>query len=176
MSEWIIISVIVVSFFAVLSMSAAGLSLAPWVPTKKKDLERVLEACRINPSETFMEIGCGNGRVSLFVHDRTRARVIGIERAWPLAAVCFMRKWLGKKSRFEVRWQDALKADLSQADVVFTFGMPTKLKEKLAQTISQLCKPGTRVVSYVFPIEPWKPDAIYKPTPDDLPIYTYTLS
>ncbi len=167
--------ILVIVFLILLSLGIAGHSLAPWVPARAKDLSRIHKLIDAQPGEKVYEIGCGNGRVSLYMHDNSEADIIGIERAWPLALVSQIRKKMGKKDRFTVRHESCFKSDLSDADVVYTFGMPAQMKNKLAQKLIESCKSGTRIVSYVFKIDPWEPDVIDKPTKEDVPVYRYII-
>ncbi len=175
MSAWIPFILTVVAFLILLSMGIAGYSLAPWVPARKKDLERIHKMINAGPDDTVYEIGCGNGRVSLYVHDNSDAKVVGIERAWPMALISQIRKKIGKKDRFEVRHESCFDSDYSDANIIYIFGMPGPMKKRLAKKLEESCNPGTRVVSYVFPIDPWEPTQLDKPSQDRVSIYEYTL-
>lgn len=56
------------------------LSLAPFVPTKTRDLERVARILDLQPGETFLEIGSGTAKVSLFLAKKfPESKIEGIE-------------------------------------------------------------------------------------------------
>jgi tRNA G46 methylase TrmB len=57
----------IIFFFIALSFAYTGLSLAPWVPTKKTDLERINQIAQLKKGEKFLEIGCGDAKVCHFI-------------------------------------------------------------------------------------------------------------
>ena len=50
-----------------------------------------------------------------------------------------------------------------------------QLKAKLKYKLEKELKPGTRVISYAFPIEGWQPKLISKPKPTEVTIYLYKI-
>lgn len=68
--------VMILVLVALVSFAIAGKSMAPWVPTRSKDIQRLLELLHMSPGEKFLEIGSGDGRVSLAVaRTFTRAHI-----------------------------------------------------------------------------------------------------
>ena len=65
--------------------------------------------------------------------------------------------------------------NLSEADVIFTYGMPHSLKHKLKQKLEKELKKGTKVISYTFKIAGWKPVVESKPSKDQIGIYVYEI-
>lgn len=175
MNAWVWYILVGFMMMVFLPMAIAGFSFAPWVPSKKKDLARIATIINLQPHETLYEIGCGNGRVSLYVHDHSLGNVVGIERAWPLVVWCLLRKWLGRKKRFVVKHENAFFSDYSEAQTIFIFGMPKPVNDVLSKILKKSCASGTRVISYVFAIDAWTPISVDKPSLDDLAIYTYLL-
>ena len=55
------------SFVLLGSMAYAALSGAPWVPTWKGDIDRAKRLLDLKSGETFIELGCGDGRVTIGV-------------------------------------------------------------------------------------------------------------
>ena len=68
------------------------------------------------------------------------------------------------------------KLNLKNADVVFVFGMPKTLAKKFKEKVERECKPGARIISYVFPVEGWTPVVKDRPTDKDMTIYLYQRS
>src|SRR5436190_906790 len=74
--------------FLFYSFCRPGLSLAPWVPTRKRDLERILRLAALKSGETFYELGCGDARVARYVaRQRPDVHVVGIEMSPILYAI-----------------------------------------------------------------------------------------
>lgn len=156
-----------------LSIGFAGLSMAIWVPSRKKDLIRIIEVAKIKDDEVFYELGCGNGRVAFFVAKNTKAKVVGIELAWPLYAFCKIKNYFLQLPNLEFKKQDLFEANLSNANLVYIFGMPDKIKDKLRPKLEKELKLGTRIISYAFSFAGWEPIEKNKPDEKSIAIYLY---
>lgn len=163
-------------FLFLLPFGIAAQSLAPWVPTKKKDLSRILELANLKESDVFYEIGSGNGRVMLYVRDNSDVgKVVGIECVLTLVLISRLQLFFKKRKNTEVRHENCFECDFGDATHVFVFGMPDKINSKLCKKIKDTCKPGTFVISHVFAFNDLRLVKISKPTENDLPIYLYQL-
>lgn len=165
------ILLIVVSI-VILSVALAGLSFAPWVPAWKKDLPRIFKLAELKPGQIFYDLGCGNGQVVLSANKNFKAKAIGLEISLPMYLVCKIRQLFNWNRNLIFKLKNLYKEDLSQADVVYFFGMPDKV-EKLRAKLEKELKPGSRVISYVFPVVGWQEIAKDKPNPKDIAIYLY---
>lgn len=142
------------------SMAYAAYSAAPWVPTRKKDIERFFELAKLQPGESLYELGCGDARLVVRASKRFGVKGVGIELSILHAAVSWIRARL-LRSGVKILFGDMFKADLTKADIVYFFLMPDandKIKVKLEKDLHS----GSRVVSYVWPISGWEPDEICK--------------
>ncbi len=155
----------------------AGVSFAPWVPTRARDMGRVRDIVDLRPGEKLYELGSGEGRITLDIAKHTPdARCTGIEFfpfLWLWSRIEKYRRGTGN-ARF--LWGDFFRYDLSDADVVFFFGMPDKLRKNsaLLTKLAREC-PDARVVSYAFAIEDWTPETVDRPDENSLPIYRYRI-
>lgn len=162
---------VIVAILLFLAIGIGGLSLAPWVPTRRRDIGRVMRIAGLTPGQTFYDLGCGDGRVAAAA-GRQSARAIGLEMSVMMYLVCLARKALG--SRAEYRLANAMTTDLSDADVVYVYGLFSTLKDMLKPKLERELKPGAKVISYAFRIEGWTPAVIDRPgRARDLPIYLY---
>lgn len=153
----------------------AGKSLAPWVPCRSRDVKRVIEMANLKPGEVFYELGCGDGRVVTAVNKRYGVKSIGLELAILLFIAAKIRQFFNWDKNLQIKYKNLFKEDLSKADVVYVFGMPFSLKDKLRGKLEKELKPGARVISYVFPIMDWEPMKVDKPSEKDLSIYLYKI-
>jgi SAM-dependent methyltransferase len=167
----LIIIIIVVVFLS--SFAFAGLSLIIWLPTKSKDLNRILNLAQLKPEELFYDLGCGDGKVVMYLGKRTQAKVIGLELAWPLYLACKTKQLLAQQKNINFKLQNLFTTNLAKADVIYIFGIPEKLKDRLRPKFEQELQPGSRVISYAFKIAGWQPTLINRPIPTDVPIYFY---
>ena len=157
-----------------ISVGIAAVSFAPWVPMRRKDVARVVRLANLKRGEVFYDLGCGDGRTVFAVAKQTEAVAIGIELAFPLYLFCLIRKWL-TRSRAQFMWRNLFKVSMAKADVIYVFGMPKTLAKKFKDKVERECKPGTRILSYVFMVEGWTPVNKDRPTDKDSSIYTYVI-
>jgi SAM-dependent methyltransferase len=154
----------------------AFLSLAPWVPMRKKDLPRAARLANIRPGETFFDLGAGDGRL-VFHMAKTHpgSLAIGIELFWPAWLFAWLKNRLYGPANARFVWGDALAYGLGQADAVFLFAMPGSLTERLAAKLRSELRPGSRVITYTFAFPGWTPVSVDKPAENDLAIYLYYI-
>ncbi len=145
---WLMVTV---GMILLASAAYAGIRGAPWVPTRRADVDRLIGLCHLKPGQTFYELGCGDARVCCEVAKRTGARAVGVELSLLLYLAARLRVWLGGHQRVRIFFGDARKADLSQAQVIYLFLMP-KVNALLAPTLAHEVEGGAMVVSYVWPI------------------------
>jgi hypothetical protein len=153
----------------------ASLSLAPWVPTRKKDLMRISSLAEIGQNDTFYDLGCGNGRTVFYINKKHGIKSIGVELAFPFYLVCIIRNFFYNNKNAKFKYNSLFKENLSDATVVYIFGLKDSMKEKLKNKLTNELKKGARVITYSFPIEGWVPAEINRPTSVDLPIYLYKI-
>lgn len=157
-----------------ISFAYAGLSMAPWVPSRKRDLERIFRLANMRPEEIFYDLGSGNGQL-IFHAGRLGYRAIGLEINWPLFLYSKIKQKIIRATNVEIKFQNLFKKNLSAADVVFIFGMPRVARQLQNKLLTEL-KPGARVISYTFAFPDWQPDMVSKPTKKDVTIYLYKKS
>jgi SAM-dependent methyltransferase len=165
--------IILLLFISLISVAVASFSLIVWVPTRKRDLPRLLALASLQQDESFIDLGCGTGTVSHFIASKTKAAVTGIELALPFYFWCKLRQAASRLKNLHYLWGSLFALDLGTFDVIYVFGIPDKLKDKLKPKLERELKPGARVISYAFAIEGWTPSRISKPDPGNVSIYVY---
>lgn len=141
------------------SLAYAASAGAPWVPTWKKDMRRLQILFALKPGEKFIELGCGNGRVCRYIASESGAQIDGMELSliqWFVATL----QSLGKKN-VRILFGNIFRRDLSAYSSVYLFLLP-ETYEKIRPKLEKELAPGTKVVSYVWPIEGWEPVNIDK--------------
>ncbi len=152
------------------SFFRAQTSLAPWLPTRRRDLERISQLAALGPGKTFYELGCGTAAVAAFVARRNpEARVVGIELAFPLYLLACARRLLGGTKNLRIEYGNALVKDYADADVIYIFGLPETVSGRLKEKLERELRPGARFISYVFEVKDWQGEAsrLDKPTPEE---------
>jgi len=166
--SWVVLGILLAGL---IPLAIAGISFAPWVPTWRADVDRALQLAALKPGEVFYDLGCGDGK-AVFAAAKLGAHATGIEIAWPLYLFCQIKKLLFSSSaRFKLG--NLFHLDISDADVIYIFGMPKTIQQKLRDKLERELKPGTRVVSYAFPIHGWEAITKDKPTPKQMSLYLY---
>ena len=145
---------------------------APWVPTSRQVICRMLEMADLRPGEVVYDLGCGDGRVLIAAARRFGARAVGVEvdlsrYLWSLLAVSLR----GLRRQVKVIRGDLFAVDLREADVVFTF-LLQDTNERLKDKLRRELRPGTRIVSNIFTFSGFPLMA----TDEDLHLYLYRMA
>lgn len=166
----------IVIWLILLTLAITALSLAPWVPTRKKDLPRILNLAGLQAGDIFYDLGCGDGRVAFYISENSPAKAIGIELAIPFFVFCRLKSYFLKTPRLEFKLKSIYNENLNNAKVVYLFAANSqKLNEKLVHKLLTELPDGAKIISYAFPILSLKASQIDKPKNDDVAIYLYDV-
>lgn len=155
--NYILIGEVVLAVLILIPMFRAGLSLAPYCPVPKVDLERINRLARLENGQTFYEIGCGDGRVCHYLAQQNPGVwVIAIEMAWPLFLWARMRQFFSPVSNLTIKLGDALREDLSSVDVVYFFMLSRTINSIIKPKLERELKKGSCVMSYECVMNNWK--------------------
>ncbi|MSU76378.1 SAM-dependent methyltransferase [Patescibacteria group bacterium] len=123
----------------------------PYVPSKDEAIKEMLDLAGVKKGERVAELGSGDGRLAI-APAKQGALVDGFEinpiLVW--TARKNARK-AGVSTHVTFTRKNFWRVDLSPYAVVTTFGIP-HVMERLGRKLKRESKPGTRVVSNVFPI------------------------
>jgi len=151
-------------FLLAVTFAWAGYKAAPWVPTRKCDVERFLRLADIKPTERMYDLGCGDGRLT-GVASKAGAGAVGFEISLFPYFIAKIRGLFLKRNhgagKYTIKFHDFWKADLSDADIVHFFLMP-KIYPKLKKKFEKELKKGCKVIAYVWPIDGWTPSEVSK--------------
>lgn len=126
--------------------------MAPWVPTRKRDIERLLKILEIKKWSHFLEIWCGDARVSRAVADHfPDAQIHGIELAFPMYIIAKLRNMFWPQN-LDIKLANAFKQDFWNYDVIYVYGMPDKMGAKIIPKFLSEAKQWAKLYSYVFSI------------------------
>jgi len=128
------------------------------MPSPQLVVERMLDAARLKPGETVYDLGSGDGRIVITAAQKFKAYAVGVEISEILCQSATKKvNALGLTSQVKIIHDNALKVDLSPADVV-TLYLLTSSNARLRPNLEKYLKPGARVVSVNFGIPGWKAD------------------
>jgi SAM-dependent methyltransferase len=148
---------------------------APFVGTEPKIVQRMLDIADLKKAEVLYDLGSGDGRIVVSAALRG-AKAVGIELD-PLKVLysrLFIKIMKLTKTASIIR-KNLFEADLKEANVVTLF-LLHDTNQKLKSKLKKELKPGSRVVSYSFTLEGWKPEKTYL-NADSIygPIYLYKI-
>lgn len=132
----------------------------PYVPTQKKVIEKIFREVALRKGETFIDLGCGDGRMLIEAEKNKKVNAIGYEIAPLIYLFALVRKIISR-SKAKILFKNFFKENLNNADVIFCYLMPAELK-KLSKKIKKECKKGTRIISNTFKIHGLTPKRVIK--------------
>lgn len=121
----------------------------PYLPTMRKQTDVALEMLHLQPGETLLELGSGDGRVMLAAAKRG-LKVVGIELNPILVLFSIFITWRYRK-QVRVIWGTYWGKPWPRADAIFTFMLP-KYMGRLDQRIELWHPKPVRLASFAFTI------------------------
>ena len=152
-------------------------TLAPAYPSPQTVVERMLALADVRQGDVVYDLGCGDGRIVITAATKFAAHAVGVEIRRDIYESTLARvASLGLSDKVRIVHGDALKTDLTSADVV-TLYLLTSSNERLRPVLEAQLKPGARVVSHDFEIRGWKPSQTEKVLVEGRPhmIYAYVM-
>lgn len=135
------------------SRSYSSLHGAPYVPTNRKDIQRILEAAKLTHKTTFLEPGCGDGRVVIQAVKTFGVKGTGIDINPLLIRSARQKSFSLANCTFKTgNIQDI---DYSPFNVVYLYLLP-ELIESMRTKMELELEPSSLVISHWFVIPAWK--------------------
>lgn len=142
--------------FLIIDISNFVFRKIPPLPTSRRTVQSILKILGKRKKGTFVDLGCGRGRVLIAVKKKyPEMEVIGYEN-W--LSHFFSAKLLTFLFRVKVKifFKDLFSANLKETDIVFCYLYPDfmiTLEKKLRNDL----KKGTLVIVSTFPFPEWQP-------------------
>ena len=147
--------------------------IVPFVPTPQEVVEGMLEVAQVKKGDVVYDLGSGDGRIVITAAKKHGAQAVGFEIDPELIKKSreSIRKE-GLEKLAEIREQDILTVDLSRANVLTMYLLPS-VNLKLRPKILSEMAPGSRVVSHAFNMGDWQPDKVVQI--DGREVYYWTI-
>lgn len=134
--------------------------LAPYVPSPREVVDRMLQLAAVSKGDVVYDLGCGDGRIPITAAKVYGARGVGVDiDPQRIAEANANAKKAGVSQLVSFRLQDAMATDLTDATVV-TLYLLSSSNLKLRPILTRQLKPGARIVSHAFSMGDWKPDKV----------------
>jgi SAM-dependent methyltransferase len=166
-------ALVVISFAAAQNGRPTHAPDVPYVRSPNVVVDAMLKLAGVKKSDNVYDLGCGDGRIVIAAAKDYGAHGMGVDINPELvqeARENARKAHVEALVKFEVN--DLFDADIHNATVVTLYLLPNvnlRLRPKLLQDL----KPGTRVVSYSWNMDDWKPDK--EETVDGRAIYLWTI-
>jgi len=139
-------------FFWIIPFSLKG---AIFDPSRKKDVEKMLELAEIKGEEISADLGSGDGRVVIaFARKGIQAHGFEINPLLVIISKINIRR-AGLKGKAFIHWKNFWKADLSKFDIITVFQVDFAMNE-LENKLKKELKPETKVISNQWTFPNWK--------------------
>lgn len=163
-------------------LSYSFLKGAPYVPTQAAELDDIFSEAETlfkkyskRAPETMLELGCGDGRVSLYAALHKNITATGVDINPYLIMQARILAWLSNTKKVTFHRQDIRDISFTSYDIIYIFLLPA-LTKQVQNKIREKAKPGVLVISHGFKIEDW--DRFLKHTREGrkFKTYYYTLT
>ena len=138
-------------------MTETGLDV-PFVPTPRPIVRRMLSLAETKPGDRLVDLGAGDGRIVIAAANEFGAKALGVE-LHPDRYAIIRNSVPSLKPNLEVLRQNFFKTDLSNADVVTMYLLPS-VNEALRKKLERELHSGARVVTHDFSIPDWTPSRV----------------
>ena len=149
-----IIIVIVIFVFLFIISLLTNLLLAPVIRTPKKVIQEILQIMNLSKEDTFVDFGCGDGRLVLSAYEQAKCKCIGYDISPIMLMLAktarVIRYPLSKDIIFDA--QDIFQADISKVTKIYCF-LDEKSMNILNEKLSNFVKGGGEVYSYMYDIK-----------------------
>ncbi len=170
---YLLIIFFIILLVILLTMFNATFKAAPWVPSGKKNIEKILELAEIKKGDVVYDLGSGDARWLIALAKKTEAsKIIGYEISFLPYFISRIKLLFMRKNNIKILFKDFFKADFSKANVILCFLTPMAMK-KLEPKLKSELKPKTKFISYAFRLPNTEFTKKSKVTEKSLPIYLY---
>ncbi len=165
----------VIGLVIVFSAAAAGISAAPWLPTRKRERHHLAKNLEFKKNDVVIDLGCGTGTMLFeLAKHHPETILIGYDISLLPLGIGLLKKLFSPKKYRNVylRFGNLFKQDISSATHIFIFLLAKsypRLKEKFAKELAD----KTLVIIEAWPMPNMEPLRILKEE-GSLPVYIYS--
>ena len=143
---------VALSLFATATAALAQVNAGPYVPTPMVILDEMLKVAQVKQGEYLIDLGSGDGRLVIEAARRYGAQGHGIDIEENLVQLATDNaRAAGVSDRVRFIAGDLFQADLSKADIITVYLLPSIMDRLVPKLLKEL-KPGARIVSHDYPL------------------------
>jgi SAM-dependent methyltransferase len=145
--------------------------VSPFAATPDTVVTAMLKMAGVTSRDLVVDLGSGDGRLVIAAAKEFGARGLGVdidEKLVNYAQRKAVEAGVAERAKFELR--DLFKTDLSSADVVTIYLLPT-IMDRVAAKLAAELKPGARVVTHDYQLPGWRLERVHTmdaPEKDDV--------
>lgn len=126
---------------------------SPWWRTNKKVARVMIKLAEISSKDIIYDLGCGDGTLLITAAKLMGTKGVGVDIDPSRVFIAKLRVLFNKlNQQLTIKRKNLFREDISAATVVVVYLIPQTLR-KLEEKFSSELRPGTRVISYVYPID-----------------------
>lgn len=131
-------------------MSVGILWGVPWLPTRKKEYDRITELVNLKPNMYFYDLGSGSAEMLFYLSKRYNVKYVGIEVS-PILYLYSKIKSLFYKN-VQIKYGSFFQYNLSKADIIYVFLLP-RIYGKLRNKLNTGLKKNVKVILSTWPFK-----------------------
>lgn len=144
-------------FFVLFALSIPGIYAlvigAPYLPTKKSLVRKMVKIAKIKKTDKVVDLGCGDGRI-VFEASKKAKLSTGYELSIPVYVWAKVKSFFIPRSK--IKYKDFWKQDYTDTNVIFCFLLVQSMK-KFEKEIWPNLASNTKVISNTFKLPNIKP-------------------
>jgi SAM-dependent methyltransferase len=150
---------------------------APYVATRKKDIQSILGPAKLKRGQNFLEIGCGDGRIVRYAVQNYGVYGVGMDVNLVFVYWARLKALLQgiNDSHLKFRKGNVMNFSFKDVDIIYMFLLPN-LIERFYKRIEEGINRDVLVISHGFIISAWADKLIFKRTAKDFHSYYYKVS
>jgi len=148
------IILIIALFYVILVFLLPPFMGAPYVPSSRAVVEKMLQFSQAKAGERMVDLGSGDGRIVMaFAKAGIEAHGYEINPTLVFLSRLAIRA-RGLRGKAHIHWRSLMSVDFSQFDIVVIYGLPRLMKTLEARFQKELPL-GGRVISNTFSFKNW---------------------
>ncbi len=171
------IVLVLIGLAILISASIAGISAAPWLPTKPSQRKHLLDNLKLDDGMTVIDLGCGDGSMLFALAKKNSTlKCIGYDISLLPLVIAWCRKLWGLRRyrKVSIKFGNLFTQKIDKADVVFVF-LLDKSYPRLIEKFKREISPSARVVVEAWPLPGIDPTETIK-AEGLLPVFIYSGS